>query len=166
MPKLQHLREGIGSAWERVIDGWQHLYRRASDALTQFTGGGHETGADRQELQEFVQRSSGWGLLAAEVFDDDERVVVRVEAPGLDKDDFDLEVRDDYLIVRGQKRVARERTRGRWHVTECAYGNFERVIPLPDTVDTGKAGAEYRHGVLRVELPKSAGRRRTKVTIR
>jgi HSP20 family protein len=112
-----------------------------------------------------VTRSSGWGLLAAEVFDDDDRVVVRLEVPGLDTDDFDLQVIDDYLVVRGEKRVVRERTQGRYHVSECAYGRFERAIPLPEEVDSGAASAGYKDGVLRVELPKSTPRRRRTIQI-
>lgn len=60
----------------------------------------------------------------------------------------------DYLIVRGEKRVTREEMQGRWQITECAYGSFERAIPLPAPVDSDQASASYEQGVLRVELPK------------
>jgi HSP20 family protein len=107
----------------------------------------------------------GWGVLAAEVSDDGDKVVVRLEAPGMAKDDFDLQVMDGYLIVRGEKRLEREETKGRYHVTECAYGHFERAIPLPDEVDTAKASASYKRGVLRVELPKDASHRRAPIKV-
>lgn len=158
MTTLQQVREGLSQAWDRVVDGWDQLYRQASGAMTKFTGGRGDKSAG--EARELAARSTGWGLLAAEVFDDDDRVVVRVEAPGMSKDDLQLEVQDDCLIVRGEKQMARERTEGRWHVNECAYGSFQRVVPLPDTVDTARADASYQHGVLRVELPKAAHRRR------
>jgi HSP20 family protein len=157
MTTLQQLREGLNQAWGRVLDGWEQLSRQASGAMTKFTGGRNK---NPQESRELAERSTGWGLLAAEVFDDDDRVVVRVEAPGMTKDDLRLEVQDDFLIVSGEKHMARERSEGRWHVNECAYGAFQRVVPLPDTVDTSKAEAEYKQGVLRVELPKAAERRR------
>jgi HSP20 family protein len=158
MTTLQQFREGLSQAWGRVLDGWEQLYRQASGAMTKFTGGRGDKSAG--EARELAERSTGWGLLAAEVFDDDDRVVVRVEAPGMSKNDLQLEVQDDFLVVRGEKQIARERTEGRWHVNECAYGAFQRVVPLPDTVDTGKADASYKHGVLRVELPKAENRRR------
>jgi HSP20 family protein len=80
----------------------------------------------------------------------------------MERDDFDLQVLDDYLVVRGEKQLERERTEGQYHVTECAYGSFERAIPLPGEVETGKARARYTRGVLRVELPKTAGGRRSR----
>lgn len=121
-----------------------------------------------RDPRETAARSSGWGVLACEVFDDDDRVVVRVEAPGMEKEDFDLQVIDDYLIVRGEKKMERERSEGGYHISECAYGSFERAVPLPDEVDTTKASASYRRGVLKIELPKAAPRRRrsTKVDVR
>ena len=161
MSTLQQIRHDVTHAWDRIVDGWEQLFRRAAGALTRFTPGAHKADSDEGAHKAMTSRSSGWGLLAAEVFDDDDRVVVRLEAPGLDKGDFDLQVVDDYLVVRGEKRVASERTEGRYHIQECAFGRFERAIALPDEVDTTKAVAEYKKGVLRVELPKSHTKRRT-----
>ena len=167
MSTLQQLREGVSEAWETLVDGWQKLYRRAAGAITRFTPGDK----DRAELAErgtsdVSVRSIGWGVLAAEVFDDDDKVVVRLETPGMDKADFDLQVTHNHLVIRGQKQIARERTEGRYHVAECAYGRFERAIPLPEEVEAGKASASYDNGVLRVELPKSAARRSKRITVK
>ncbi|MEN8801817.1 MAG: Hsp20/alpha crystallin family protein [Thiogranum sp.] len=104
-------------------------------------------------------------MLAAEVFDDDKVVVVRLEIPGLEKSDFDLQVLDSHLIVRGEKQVEREHTEGYYRVTECAYGTFERIIALPEEVEVSKAEASYRNGVLRVELPKAESRRRRTIKV-
>lgn len=165
MSTLQQLRDEMSHAWDRVVEGWGHLHRRAAGALTRFTPGGHKGGADESEHQELITRSSGWGVLAAEVLDDDDRVVVRLEVPGLDKADLDVEVIEDYLVVRGEKRVAREGTRGRYSVSECAYGRFERAIPLPEKVEGTGASARYQNGVLRVELPKAAPRARRTIPV-
>jgi HSP20 family protein len=115
--------------------------------------------------KEIAARSAGWGVLAAEVFDDDDNIVVRLEAPGMEKTDFDLKVLGDRLLVRGEKHIERERTEGRYHVTECAYGRFERTIPLPERVDSDKAQASYKSGVLKVELPKAAPQRRAAIKV-
>jgi len=165
MSTLQQIRQDVTHAWDRVVDGWGQLFRRAAGALTRFTPGAHKGDAEEASRKDMAARSSGWGLLAAEVFDDDDRVVVRVEAPGLDKNDFDLQVVGNYLVVRGEKRIERERTEGRYHVQECAFGRFERAIALPDEVETGKAKAEYKKGVLRVELPRSVSRRRHTIKV-
>jgi len=62
-------------------------------------------------------------------------------------------------MIRGEKRLDRERSAGRYRVTECAYGRFERAIALPEAVRGDQASARYRKGVLQVELPKNPTRR-------
>ena len=153
MATLQQLKTGIGDAWNNVVEGWRRLTERASSALTRFSlpGSGKR---DKQELANVEERSVGWGVLAAEVYDDDSRVVVRVEAPGMRKEDFNIQVVDDYLVVRGEKRVERESVNGSYHILECAYGSFERALPLPGPVEEAGATATYKNGVLKVELPK------------
>lgn len=153
MSTIQNLRHELTHAWDVLLDGWQRLYHRAAGAITRFTQG-HEAGDEADSPRERAERSTGWGLLTAEVLDGDDRIVVRLETPGMRKEDFDLEVSDQTLTVRGEKRLTQEEARGRWHITECAYGRFERVIPLPADVSGEDAGASYADGVLRVELPK------------
>ncbi|WP_300318455.1 Hsp20/alpha crystallin family protein [Accumulibacter sp.] len=165
MSTLHQLREGLNEAWDTLVDGWQRLYRRAAGAMTRFTPDKKVSDDDKGTGQEIAVRSAGWGVLPAEVFDDDDKIVVQLEAPGLEKSDFDLEVLDDHLVVRGEKQVERERTEGRYHVTECAYGRFERAIPLPEEVDSAKARANYKNGVLRIELPKPVSRRSRAITV-
>lgn len=158
MSPFQHLRDEFSHAWDALLDGWQRLYRRAAGAMTRFSQGSKTEAAEQGT--ELAERSAGWGVLAGEVLDGADKVVVRLETPGMSKDDFDLEVVGDYLIVRGEKRVTREETQGRWQITECAYGSFERSIPLPAPVDSEQASASYAQGVLRVELPKRQPRER------
>ena len=79
--------------------------------------------------------SDRWSMLGGEVFEDDKRLVVRLEVPGMVKDDFDLQVvLEDALVVRGEKRFEGESSEGRWRVLQCAYGSFRRVVPLPTAV--------------------------------
>jgi HSP20 family protein len=166
MATLQQVSEGLGEAWDHLLADWRRLYRRAAGAITRFTPGNKDKPElSTQPVSQIAERSSGWGVLACEVFDNDDRVVVRLEAPGMEKDNFDLQVVDDYLVVRGEKQMERERTEGGYHISECAYGRFERAIPLPDEVETDEALASYKHGVLRVELPKSLTRRRRNITV-
>jgi HSP20 family protein len=80
---------------------------------------------------------------------------VRLELPGLDKQDLDIEVRRDVLVVRGEKRYEQEPTSGRYRIRQCAFGSFHRSIPLPLPVIADKAAAHYRNGVMHIELPKA-----------
>lgn len=166
MSTLNQLREGLNEAWDTLVDGWQRLYRRAAGAITRFTPGGKSEHQDNTAFaREMAVRSTGWGVLAAEVFDDERSVVIRLEAPGLNSGDFDIEVLDRYLVIRGEKQITREHTEGHYHVTECAYGRFERAIPLPDDVESDKAEASYNNGVLRVQLPKTESRQRKTIKV-
>jgi HSP20 family protein len=164
MSTLDELKGQLGRAWETVAEGWQHLRARASEALTRFTpaqrGGELETAGDA-----FARHSAGWALLAAEVREVDDDVVVRLEVPGMDPEGFEIFVVDDRLIVRGEKRVEREGLRGHYHVMECAYGRFERQVPLPAAVEQGRASARYRAGVLQVTLPKHGRYRARRIEV-
>lgn len=163
MATFQQVSEGVGEVWSNLVDGWRNLSRRASRAITRFTLGRDTlTSGDSQEI---AQRSAGWGVLACEVFDNDKNIVVRLEAPGMEKDDFDLQVIENYLLVRGKKQMAQERTEGGYHISECAYGSFERAIPLHDEVDIKNAEASYKRGVLTVKLPKSNPGKRIKIKL-
>ncbi|HID81730.1 MAG TPA: Hsp20/alpha crystallin family protein [Chromatiales bacterium] len=162
MSTLQQLREGLNTTWDAVQHGWQKLFRRATNAITRFTPG-KKYGTE--STNELALRNIGWGVLAAEVFDDKKKVVVRLEIPGMKKNDFELEIVDDYLVVRGEKQLQQERNENGYYISECAYGSFERVVPLPDAVKAEKAKASYKRGVLRVELPKATTSRRKKINV-
>ncbi|MEQ8858683.1 MAG: Hsp20/alpha crystallin family protein [Pseudomonadales bacterium] len=164
MSTLDQIRQGFSRAWDSVAEGWREFRELAGDALTRFqpktARGEVQTAEDR-----IVSRASRWGLLAAEVADDENSVQVMLEAPGLDAGDFEIEVRDDILIVRGEKKLAREETRGHYHVMERAYGYFERAIRLPAAVEDEDARANYRAGVLTISLPKSKSARPRRIAV-
>ena len=83
----------------------------------------------------------------------------------MERDDFDINVVDDVLVVRGEKQLRREDHRGYYHILECAYGQFERAIPLPVNVSMDQAQANYQSGVLTVYLPKAAIAKRRRIPI-
>ena len=166
MATWQQLRENVSRAWDSLVDGWHQLYEQASGAMTRFVPGASKLNPTEKEQHELARRSSGWGVLAAEVSDDSKRVVVRLEVPGLEPEAIDLQVLNNMLVVRGEKRLQREHDDGRYHIVECAYGSFERAIPLPVEVGSEQAKASYKHGVLRVELPKSEQHKRQGIAIK
>ena len=121
MSTLQQLREGMDRAWETLQAGWRTLTQKATQALTLFRPG--ERDDDDDECRALRAASPGWGLLAAEVREDDGEICVRLEAPGLEPDQFDIQVLERILVISGEKHIAREERRGRYHVTERAYQN-------------------------------------------
>ncbi|QVM88953.1 Hsp20/alpha crystallin family protein [Pseudomonas lalucatii] len=110
--------------------------------------------------------SSNWALLAGDLYEDADKFVVRLEVPGLNKQDLDVEVRSDVLVVRGEKRYEQESTSGRYRIRQCAFGSFHRSIPLPLPVIADRTAASYRNGVLRIELPKAEHARGRRIEVR
>ena len=161
--KLENIKESVGSFWDNLAEGWRHLWHSASGALTRFKPGDTTNLPAPAKVDDVSWLPShGWSMLGGDVFEDDDRLVVRLEVPGLEKDDLDIEIQDDALVVSGEKRFERQSTEGRWRVVQCAYGHFRRVVPLPVAVKADAASARYKNGVLRVELPKAvAGRQKT-----
>lgn len=141
-------------AWESLAEGWRELFRRSRDALTHFSHDSPGGPADSLALAGFPR----WGLLAGEVEETSREIIVRVELPGIEKEDCNVVIEGDTLYISGEKRVDRDAGRGTYHVTECAYGAFARTVPLPCQVDTGAAQARFRNGVLTIRAPKLGAR--------
>ena len=168
MTKLaEQLKQGADQAWESLSEGWRELSARASGALTRFwpTPVSPSVTSATAAPQDSLPRMTGWAFMAADVFDDADKVIVRIEAPGMRRDDFNVELNGDVLSVRGEKHLDREATEGRWHVVQCAYGSFRRDVALPASVKADKTKASYRDGVLRIELPKSDAARVRRVAV-
>jgi len=91
---------------------------------------------------------------SVDVSDEDDALLVSAELPGLGKDDVDIQLQDDVLTIRGEKRnTAESRERGVYR-TERSFGYFQRSIPLPGDLDYEGAEATFDSGVLTVRFPK------------
>lgn len=156
--KMNDFTNSLSRTWESVSQGWHHLITRAENALTRFR-------SDDQKNEDIPGQSPRWGLISADVFDDADKVVVKLEAPGLDANDFDISVVENILTISGEKRFQREQTKGEYQVLECAYGRFTRSIQLGYEVDSETAKATYDKGVLKVELNKQPHQKRLQIKI-
>lgn len=164
--KLEDLKESVGSLWENVSEGGRHLWASAAGALTRFKPGEKTNLPASTEVDDDSYLAThGWALLGGDVFEDENRLVVRLEVPGMEKEDMSIEVLDDALVVSGEKRFERQATEGRWRVMQCAYGSFRRTVPLPVAVKAGEARASYKNGVLRVDLPKAEAGKHKAISI-
>lgn len=154
---LKHTGKALGQqishAWESLSEGWRELLSRSSGALTHFTGHRKEATSPDDVLALFPR----WSLLAGELEETPSDVVVRVELPGLDKDDCRIVIEGNVLHLSGQKRFERESSDSTYHIMERAYGTFQRSISLPYNVNVEKAEARFKNGVLTVRLPKERG---------
>ena len=96
------------------------------------------------------------GLLQPKVnvAETEKEVTVSAELPGMDEKDVSIEIDEQSLTLQGEKKAEQEEKGKNWHRREYSYGKFYRVIGLPAAVDTGKATARFRKGILEVTLPK------------
>jgi len=145
----RNVERGLARAWSSLAEGWRELWQRSGGALTRFVR--KENGNIDADLPAYFPH---WGLMAGEVIAADREIIVRLEAPGLEPKDYEVFVENGELVLRGEKRMAREAGDETYYVMERAYGKFERRIPLPAEIDAGRAQAVYRHGVITVRLPR------------
>jgi HSP20 family protein len=140
----------IGRAWDVVSEGWHELFNRSSNALTHF-GQGKEA---KQSAGSIATPYPRWSMLAGEVEETDKEIVVRLEVPGIEKENCRVTIDGNRLFLSGEKRFERSSEKSSYHVMERAYGAFQRIIPLPKNVREDQAEASYSNGVLTVRLPK------------
>lgn len=79
-----------------------------------------------------------------------------IELPGLEKDDVNISMKDDVLVISGSKKREKEDKKENYHYFERTYGNFERSIRLPSPVNEKKIKAKFKNGILTIELAKNS----------
>lgn len=90
-----------------------------------------------------------------DVFDHADAIVLKVELPGLAPEDIHIEVDDNVLTLKGERKFAEQIDEGRYYRLERPYGQFERSLTLPPAVKTDEITAHADDGVLEVRVPKA-----------
>jgi HSP20 family protein len=91
-----------------------------------------------------------------DVYEDEHKIVLKLEVPGLKDEDLDIQVEKNVLTVRGERKFEKEEKEENFHRIERRYGTFFRSFSLPNTVNTENVKADYNAGVLRIEVEKRA----------
>jgi HSP20 family protein len=91
---------------------------------------------------------------AVDIYETEGEIVVKAEVPGLDRKDITLNLENNVLTIRGERRFQKETKDDNYHRIERSYGGFTRSFSIPTTVDEDKIRADYKDGVLTVSLPK------------
>ena len=100
--------------------------------------------------------ATGSFVPAVDVYEDGQKVVVKLEVPGIKQDDLDVRVENNTLTVKGERKFESEEKEENFHRIERRYGSFVRSFAIPQTVDTESVTANYEAGVLTVTLSKKA----------
>lgn len=139
--------------WEPL--GEVDTLRKEMDTLFErfFTGFGQETN----------------GLMfvpSAEIDETDTTFHLKLEIPGMNADDLDIEVTDEAVSITGERKSESKSEDGDKLRSEFYYGRFERYLPLPGQIQRDKVTAEYKDGILNLTLPKSKEHREKSVKVK
>ena len=129
--------------FQPFVDDFQALQERINRIFS-------DTAFSRLGAEETI---GAWAPLC-DIFEDGDDIVVKAEIPGVDRGDIDVQVENNILTIRGERRREKEVKSDNLYRTERSYGAFSRSFTLPVTVDTERIKAEYKDGVLHVTLPK------------
>ena len=138
--------------WEpvRELDSIQGEMNRLFDAFFGNGSGG--------------SRTARW-VPPMDLFEEEGHLVLRADLPGLERDDVNLEVKDNLLTVSGQRDSEHAEKSGGFHRVERAFGSFSRSLTLPEGVDPESIAAEFDKGVLEVRIPKPEARKPHRIEI-
>jgi len=142
----------------RTTDLWQSFHDEMDRLFDRFAGG-----IGMPMLRRWFDATPSWTYEssfsfpnpAVDVTEDDKAYKVTAELPGLEEKDVNVTVAGGMLTIKGEKTYEKDNKDKKNHVTERAYGSFERSFTLPDGVDADKIAAEIAKGVLTVTLPKT-----------
>lgn len=101
-----------------------------------------------------------------DTYEKDDAVVIKAELPGVKKEDITIDVRDNVLILKGERTHDKDIEEKNYHRRERFYGRFQRSFSLPEAVDPEKIEASYKDGILEVKLPKLETKKAKKIEIK
>ena len=109
--------------------------------------------------------SMGAWYPAVDMFENEDKLVIKAELPGMDKKDFSVDVKDHVLTLSGERNYDNEVKEENYYRRERGYGKFKRAFTLPADVDSDKIKADFKDGVLKVEIPKPEAQKAKQITI-
>ena len=91
---------------------------------------------------------------AADIYEEEGAYLVKVELPGVEKDDVKVSLEHEVLTILGERKFEKKEEKRNYHRVERAYGSFSRSFHVPETIEVDKIEAKFDNGVLEVRLPK------------
>jgi len=89
-----------------------------------------------------------------DILESEKAYEISVAAPGLSKDDFKIDLNDNFLSISGERKFSKDKKENKLHVVETLYGSFKRSFSLPENVDASNISASYADGILEITVPK------------
>jgi len=108
----------------------------------------------KELLPNFFESHTGMSIPAVNVIESKDEFKIEVAAPGLNKEDFKVDVDNSILIISSEKEFKTEEKEGKFMRHEFSYSSFKRSFTLPDMVETDKIKASHKNGILTINIPK------------
>ncbi len=102
---------------------------------------------------------------SVDIYNEDNSIVVKAELPGVDKDNINIDVKDRVLTLKGERSSDNEVKEDKYYRRERTFGKFERRFSLPENVNADDIKADYKDGVLRIEIPKPVEEQPKQITV-
>ena len=110
------------------------------------------------------RRSESWAP-SCDLQETDDHYLLKFDLPGVNRDDIQVEMKDNQLFVSGERKEESNENEGSRHFFERIYGKFSRVFTLPTAIESEKIEASYKDGVLHIALPKAANAKPRRIEI-
>ena len=101
-----------------------------------------------------------------DLYEEKDEIVAKVELPGMEKDDIEVNITDHRLTVKGEKKKEKEIKEENYYRSERSYGSFIRALDLPKEVQAEKAQASFKDGVLEIRLPKTEEAKKKEIKVK
>jgi HSP20 family protein len=101
-----------------------------------------------------------------DVTENKDAITVKAELPGVEQKDISISIQEGVLTIKGEKQAEKEEKDKRHHRIERSYGAFYRSVALPAAVDSSKAAATFKDGVVTITLPKAAEAKGTMIPVK
>ena len=100
-----------------------------------------------------------------DIYDSEKAIIINAELPGVTKDSITLDVKENILTLKGERKSDEEASKEKYYRMERCFGTFERAFTLPSTVDPTKISANFKDGILKIEIPKPEGKKPKQISI-
>lgn len=162
MAKKQESKELVKSEPSRVLAPFEEMERWFEDVFRRPFSLLGPSWLPRMRFPELEEISP-----VVDIYEEGDNVVVKAEIPGIKKDDIDVSLTDNTITISGEKEKEEKVEKKNYYRLERSYGSFTRTFRLPAEVQSDKAKARFKDGILEIRIPKTeeAKKREKKVKV-
>jgi HSP20 family protein len=111
------------------------------------------------------KKSPEMWLPVVDIYETPDSLIICAEVPGIDISDITIEVKENILFLRGERKFEKEVTQEHYHRMERSYGSFQRSFTLPDIIEPEKTRAKLKDGILKIIFPKKETKKTTRIEV-